>query len=78
MIVSLLIPLAFSVAGFVLGLFFIRKPEAPTRFFTFGMFPESRFGHWWFRIAGYLFCVVSIGFWVLTPLYLIVYFHQHP
>ena len=78
LLVSLLLPLAFSVGGFFLGRFLIRRPEVPTRFFTFGMFPESRFGYWWFRLAGYMFCAICVGFWILTPLYLIVYLHQHP
>jgi hypothetical protein len=77
MIVSLLLPLACSVGGFFFGMFFIRKPEVPMRFFTFGMLPESRFGRWWFRFTGYLLCAVCIGFWILTPIYLVVYLHQH-
>jgi hypothetical protein len=74
--ISLLLPLTFTVGLFFLGRFFIRRPEAPTRFFTFGMQPTSRFGIWWFRLVGYFFCGSCVLFWVLTPIYLIVYLHQ--
>ena len=74
--VVLAVVLAISVAWFFLGLFFIRKPQAPTRFFTFGMFPESRLGLRWFRFTGYLFCSVCVVYWILTPLYLIALFLQ--
>ncbi len=76
--VALILPLTLSVGGFFLGRFFIRSPEVPTRLFTFGMSPDSRFGHCWFRFAGDLVCAVCVGFWVLTPIYLIVSFRQHP
>jgi hypothetical protein len=69
--ISLAVSLAFSVVLFFLGLFFIRTPQAPTRFFSFGMFPDSRFGNLWFRCAGYLFCAGAVGYWILTPFYLI-------
>ena len=78
MLVSLLLPMACSVGLFLLGRLFIRNPQAPTRFFTVGKFSDSRFGFWWFRITGYLFCGVCVVFWLLTPLYFIVYSHQHP
>jgi len=76
-VVSLAVVLGFSVGLFLLGLFLIRRPEAPTKFFTFGMFPESRFGKLWFRFAGYLFCSVCVFYWILTPFYLIALFRQH-
>ena len=75
-VVSLALPLTLSVGAFFLGLFFIRKPQAPTRLFTFGLLPDSRFGQWWFKVTGYVFCAVCVGFWVLTPLYLIAHFRQ--
>jgi hypothetical protein len=77
-LVSLLLPLTFTVCVFFLGRFFVRTPEIPTRFLTFGMFPKSRIGFWLFRSVGYLICGACIVFWILTPLYLIVYVHQHP
>jgi hypothetical protein len=75
-VVSLVLPLTFSVGVFFLGLFFIRKPEAVSRFFTFGMNPMPRLGAWWSRFAGYIFCAVCIGFWILTPLYVIALVKQ--
>jgi hypothetical protein len=57
---------------FLLGRFFIRRPEAPTRFFTFGTNPQSKFGLWWFRIVGYFFCIMSAASAVLTAVYLAV------
>jgi hypothetical protein len=76
MLVALVLPTMFVVGMFLVGRLFIRRPELPTRFFTFGMNPESKFGLWWFRFTGYLFCVVSVGFIVLIPLYLIALFHR--
>ena len=75
-VVSLAVTLGLSVGIFFLGLFFIRKPQVPTRLFTFGMFPESHFGMWWSRITGYLFCTVCVFYWILTPFYLIALFRQ--
>jgi len=74
--VSLLLPVIFGVGLFLLGRLLIRKPEMPTKFFTLGMNPQSRFGLVAFKCIGYFFCVSVIIYVVLIPLYLIVLFHQ--
>jgi hypothetical protein len=76
--VSLLLPLIVTVGIFFLGRFLVLRPGVPTRLFTLGKFAESRVGFWFFRSVGYLLCVGCIFFWILTPLYLILYLRQHP
>lgn len=74
--VVLAVMLGFTVALFLLGLYFIRKPQAPARLFSFGR-PPHRFVIWATRAIGYLFCSVCVAYLVLTPLYLIALSHQH-
>ena len=74
--VSLLLPLIFAVGVFFLGRLFVRRPEVPTKFFTFGMSPQSRFGLVASKCMGYFFCVVAALYVVLVLLYLIVLFYS--
>ncbi len=71
-LISLLLPSICLIGIFLLGRFFIRRPEAPTNFFTFGTNPQAKFGLWWFRMVGYLFCITSAGLAVLTAIYLAI------
>jgi hypothetical protein len=55
-----LVLLLFDLGALALGRFMVRHPERIFHFFTFGIQPEQKFGVGFFRVAGWVFTVVSI------------------
>lgn len=78
---EILIPSLFVIAlasiVFFVGGYFIRHPEEPTRFFTLGMASDSKFGWWWFRVTGYLVCLVALAFALVIGIHVAILTLHH-